>query len=188
MARKIIRRWLPDPKHIHTQPILRPVAHWLHHSNLWYLNRRTAAGACAVGLFWAFVPIPWQMLPAALCAIAFRVNLPVSVALVWITNPFTMPPILYFNYKLGSWLLGTPPRPVQFEMTWAWVTGELTAIWQPFVLGSMVVAISASVLGYLAMRGFWRLNAVRDWQRRRDRRRQLEDQKEQQERRRVKRP
>lgn len=171
MARKIIRRWLPDPKHIHTQPILRPVARWLHHSSLWYLNRRTAAGACAVGLFWAFVPIPWQMLPAAISAVAFRVNLPVSVALVWITNPFTIPPIFYFNYKLGSWLLGIPSRPVEFEMTWAWLTGELTAVWQPFVLGSLVVAVGASMLGYLAMRGFWRLNAVRDWQRRRDRRR-----------------
>jgi hypothetical protein len=185
MTRKIIRRWLPDPKHIHTQPILRPVAHWLHHSSLWYLNRRTAAGACAVGLFWAFIPIPWQMLPAAITAIALRVNLPVSVALVWITNPLTMPPIFYFTYKIGSWLLRTQPRAVQFELSWAWLTGELTVVWQPFLLGSLVVAIAASALGYFAMRGFWRLHAVRDWQRRRDRRRDARDQKERQ---RVKRP
>jgi uncharacterized protein (DUF2062 family) len=185
MARKMIRRWLPDPKHIHTQPILRPVAQWLHDSNLWYLNRRSAAGACAVGLFWAFVPIPWQMLPAAITAILFRVNLPVSVVLVWITNPLTMPPIFYFTYKLGSWLLRTPPRPVEFEMTWAWLTGELIVVWQPFLLGSLVVATLASTLGYFAMRGFWRLHAVRDWERRRDRRRHAHDQKERQ---RVKRP
>jgi uncharacterized protein (DUF2062 family) len=175
MARKIIRRWLPDPKHLHTQPLLRPLRRWLQHSNLWYLNRRTAAGACAVGLFWAFIPIPWQMLPAAISAIVFRVNLPVSVALVWITNPFTMPPIFYFTYKLGSWLLRTQPRPVQFELSWAWLSGELTVVWQPFLLGSLVLAVLASALGYFAMRGFWRLHAVRDWQRRRDRRRSAPD-------------
>jgi len=51
-------------------------------------------------------------------------------------------------------------------MTWAWLTGELTVVWQPFLLGSLVVATLASVLGYFAMRGFWRLHAVRDWERR----------------------
>jgi hypothetical protein len=175
MARKIIRRWLPDPKHLHTQPLLRPLRRWLQHSNLWYLNRRTAAGACAVGLFWAFVPIPWQMLPAAITAIVARVNLPVSVALVWVTNPLTIPPVFYFNYKLGTWLLQLPPRPFEFEMSWQWFSAGLEASWRPLLLGSLVVAVSASVLGYLAMRGFWRLQAVRDWQRRRDRRRPAAD-------------
>jgi uncharacterized protein (DUF2062 family) len=41
------------------------------------------------------------------------------------------------------------------------------------------------LLGYFAMRGFWRLHAVRDWERRRDRRRHTHGQKERQ---RVKRP
>jgi uncharacterized protein (DUF2062 family) len=49
-----------------------------------------------VGLFCAFIPVPFQMLLAAPSAIIFSANLPVSIALVWITNPITMPPIFFF--------------------------------------------------------------------------------------------
>jgi len=56
----------------------------------------------AVGLFCAFVPLPIQMLLAAAAAIIFRVNLPISVGLVWITNPVTIPPMFYFCYKVGT--------------------------------------------------------------------------------------
>lgn len=41
----------------------------------------------AVGAFYAFVPFPWQMLLAAITALWLRFNLPVAVAMVWITNP-----------------------------------------------------------------------------------------------------
>jgi uncharacterized protein (DUF2062 family) len=37
-----------------------------------------------VGLFCAFIPVPFQMLLAAPSAIIFSANLPVSIALVWI--------------------------------------------------------------------------------------------------------
>ncbi|WP_159217560.1 DUF2062 domain-containing protein, partial [Klebsiella pneumoniae] len=82
----------------------------LYNPNLWCLNRRSAAGAFAVGLFMAFVPLPSQMIMAAGLAIVLGVNLPLSIALVWITNPITMPVIFYFTYKLGAWLMGTPAQ------------------------------------------------------------------------------
>ena len=43
---------------------------------------------------------------AALIVIVTRVNLPISVALVWITNPITHSPMFYASYRLGSWILG----------------------------------------------------------------------------------
>jgi uncharacterized protein (DUF2062 family) len=55
---------------------------------------------------------------------------------------------------------------VSFEFTLDWVTQQLGAIWQPFFLGSFVVAGLASAAGYWAMRGFWRLQTVRQWERR----------------------
>ena len=88
MTRKIIRRYLPDAAQMRTHPRLRLFSRWLQSANLWHLNRRSVPGAVAVGLFWAFIPSPTQMLPAAATAIALRVNLPLSLALSWVANPF----------------------------------------------------------------------------------------------------
>jgi hypothetical protein len=173
MARKLIRRYLPDPHKIRDHKHLRLFGTLLHDPNLWHLNRRSVSGAFAVGLFMAFVPMPFQMIPAAALAILLRVNLPISAALVWITNPVTLPPIFYFCYSLGAWLLDTPVHAVGFEISWEWVTTELIRIWKPFLLGSFLVATVCSAVGYLAIRGLWRWHVVRDWERRKKEREAL---------------
>jgi len=170
MARKLIRRYLPDPHKIRDHKHLRLFGTLLHDPNLWHLNRRSASGAFAVGLFMAFMPMPFQMIPAAALAILFRVNLPISVVLVWITNPITMPPIFYFCYSLGAWLLDTPVHAVGYDFSWEWITTELIRIWKPFLLGSFLVATVCAAAGYLGIRGLWRWHVVRDWERRKDRR------------------
>ncbi|MFW6343056.1 MAG: DUF2062 domain-containing protein, partial [Halothiobacillaceae bacterium] len=73
----------------------------LQDGNLWHLNRRSVSGGVAVGLFSAFVPIPFQMVLAAGLAILLRVNLPLSVVLVWITNPITIVPLLWVANRIG---------------------------------------------------------------------------------------
>jgi uncharacterized protein (DUF2062 family) len=185
MAKKFVKRYMPDVHKIRHHRHLRFFGTLLHDPNLWHLNRHSVAGAMAVGLFWAFVPMPLQMIPAAAFAIWFRVNLPISVALVWLTNPITMPAVFYFNYKLGTWILRRPVEDVafpvsdvKFELSWAWinqewtwVTHEFSSIWQPFLLGSLVVASLSALAGYWGMRAFWRLHVVREWERRRKRRR-----------------
>jgi uncharacterized protein (DUF2062 family) len=170
MARRLIKRWLPDPYKVRDHKHLRFFGTLLHDPNLWHLNRHSVSDAFAVGLFMAFVPMPFQMIPAAALAIYLRANLPIAVALVWITNPFTMAPISYFCYLLGTWILDTPPQPFAFEPTWDWISWELKRIWQPFLLGSLVVASLASLAGYWLIRGLWRWNVVRDWGRRKGRR------------------
>ena len=51
----------------------------LFHPALWHLNRRSAAGGVAVGLFCGLIPGPLQMLGAGIACVLFRVNLPVSL-------------------------------------------------------------------------------------------------------------
>jgi len=143
---------------------------WLHDPNLWHLNRRSVSGAVAVGLFCAFLPIPFQMVVAAAGAILCRVNLPLAVAGVWITNPITIPPIFYFNYVVGETLLGMEPMPMDFELTLEWLTAELAHIWQPLLLGSLVMATVMAALGMLTVRLLWRMHIVSHYRKRKQRR------------------
>lgn len=161
---------MPDHHKIRTHRHMRIFGRLIHDPNIWHLNRRSVAGAVALGLFNAFVPIPGQMLLSAAGAIFWRVNLPIAVGLVWITNPVTIPPMFYFAYLVGTWILGAPVHEVKFAMSWEWVTAELVLIWRPFLLGCLICGATSAAGGYGAMRGFWRLMVVRDWQARRSRR------------------
>ena len=151
---------MPDHKLIREHKNLQIFGKLLHDPNLFHLNRRSVAGAFAVGLFCAWVPVPFQMVFAAAVAILLRVNLPISVALVWISNPLTMPPLFYFAYVLGTWILGVPERRFQFELSFEWLSSGLATIWQPFLLGCFVMAVVSSILGYATIRLLWRIHII----------------------------
>lgn len=161
VPKRIIKRYLPDSRKIREHKHLRFFGRLLHDPNLWHLNRRSVSGAMSVGLFAAFIPIPFQMVLAAALAIPFRVNIPISVGLVWLTNPVTMPPVFYSAYKIGAWILGEPMHPVTFEVSFEWMMQELTVIWQPFLLGSLILATASAVLGNVIVRLLWRVHVLR---------------------------
>lgn len=175
MPKRFIQRIIPDHEVIRNHKHLQIFGTLLHDPNLWHLNRRSASGAFAVGLFMAFMPVPFQMLLAAAAAIVFRVNLPLSVALVWVTNPITIPPMFYFAYLVGTWVLGTPPAdtsgPEQMALlsanTSLWES--LHHVWEPLLLGSFICATVSAAVGYLAIRGLWRLRVVNHLKQRRER-------------------
>jgi len=166
MPKKFLKRYMPDNDTIRNHKHLKVFGTLLHSPNLWHLNRRSVAGAFANGLFMAFIPVPFQMILAAAGAIIFRVNLPLSIALVWITNPVTMPPMFYGTYKLGAWLMNTPHKDFNFELSMDWLMNGLGAIWQPFLLGCLVAGTIASVLGYIGIRLIWRWRIVKEWNQR----------------------
>jgi uncharacterized protein (DUF2062 family) len=175
MPKKFIKRFMPDHVVIRNHKTLNRVfGTLLHEPNLLHLNRRSVSGAFFVGLFLAFVPLPIQMLLAAGFSIMLRINMPITIGLVWITNPLTMGPIFYFSYKVGTWILGTPMEDIDFELSWAWLQTELIAIWQPFLLGCFVTGLTAGVLGAVTIRLLWRLHLVRYIKARRLRRQERE--------------
>jgi hypothetical protein len=167
MPRHLIKRYTPDPAVLKKHKHLRYLGDWLHDENLWHLNRRSASGAVAAGLFWAMIPMPMQMLAAAFSAVLFRINLPISVALVWLTNPITMPPIFYASYVVGTWILGTPAGVNEFHFTLEWIGSELNAIWKPLYLGSLVLGVLLGILGYCVMRLYWRWHVINRYRKRR---------------------
>lgn len=170
MPRRILKRLLPDHRTIKEHKHLKFFGALLHDPNLWHLNRRSVPGAVSVGLFVAFLPFPFQMVLAAALAILLRVNFPISVVLVWITNPVTMPAMYYFAYKAGAWLLDEPTRQIKFELTFDWLTSELGSVGGPLLLGCVIMGTISAALGNLLIRGFWRFHVLRSWQSRKIRR------------------
>ena len=163
MPRRLIKRFMPDPALIREHKSLRFLGTLLHDPNLWHLNRHSVARAMAVGIFAAFIPMPFQMLLAAFLAVNVRSNMPISVGLVWLTNPITMPPVFYCTYKLGAWLMNVPARTLPDELTWEWISGQLSTVWQPFLLGSVVCGVVLGALAYCLTMLYWRWWVSRKW-------------------------
>ena len=124
----------------------------LHEPNLWHLNRRSASGAFGIGLFFAFWPVPFQMWLSAGLAIPFRANLPLSVATVWVTNPFTIPPIFYGAYKVGTTVLGTKPEHFEFQFSWQWVVESINTIGPAFLVGCGICSVVFGLAGYFSLK------------------------------------
>lgn len=157
MPRKFLRRYLLPPAEVRNHWLLRRLGHRLHHPRLWRLNRHSVAGATGVGLFVAFLPVPFQMVLAALGALWLRVNLPLAVALIFITNPLTMGPTFYVCYRVGAWFLGTTALQTgkDFKPSIEWLLDQLAIIWQPLVTGSLLIGAISSVLGYFLVQLLW---------------------------------
>ena len=161
MPRHMLQRYLPDRRQIRDHKHLRVFGERLHDPNLWHFNRRSVAGALGVGVFISLLPIPGQMLVAAAAAIWLRLNLPLAVATVWITNPLTMPPIFYFNYKVGLWLLNSRPHFHFVNPSLDWLIEHARIIAAPLLLGSLIVGIVFGSLSYVAARVAWRCHILR---------------------------
>lgn len=161
MPRKFFQRFLPNPQAIKENKTLQVFGDWLHEPNLWHLNRRSVAGAFAVGLFVAWMPVPFQMVLAAGAAILLRTNLPLSVALVWITNPVTIPPMFYSAYIVGTWIVGVPVADFSFELSFDWLLNELSTSWIPLLVGCFTIATVCSTFGYFFIQGIWRYSVLR---------------------------
>ena len=157
---------MPDHRRIREHKHLQCFGKLLHNPALWHLNRHSVAKAFAVGLLFAWVPVPFQMVLAAGGAILVHANLPISVVLVWLTNPISMPPMFYGAYKLGAWAMNMPEQDFQFELSLEWLTSGMAAIWQPFLLGCAILGVICSILGYFGIKLVWRWIVVRKWQRR----------------------
>lgn len=167
MARKLIKRFLPDPDWIKNHQSLSMLGDWLQDPNIWHLNRHSVATAAFIGLFVAFIPLPTQMIIAGLLAVLLRANLPISVCLVWVTNPLTIAPIFYVAYKVGTTVMGTPPQEFAFELSWEWISHGLATIWQPFLFGCLICGLFFGLLSSTIVRWAWRRHTISRWRERR---------------------
>lgn len=166
MAKKFLKRLSPSVHKVKGHSTLQLLGKRIHDAPIWHLNRRSASRAVMIGLFFAFMPIPFQMLPAAIVCIFARANLPLALVCVWITNPLTIAPIFYITYKLGALLLDVPIHDVEFQLSWQWMSARIGYLWRPVLLGSAICGTAAAAIGYTLVDLLWRRHTVHRWHQR----------------------
>ncbi len=134
---------------------------FLHHTYLWHWHRRPVGRACAIGMIGAFTPWPFQMIQCAILAIIFRAHLPLSVGLVWITNPITIPIFLVMVYQTGAIILDVSLDTSHFQWTYEWFVDNFIDLWRPVLLGCLIHAVFWAVVLQTVVLKIWRTRIIR---------------------------
>jgi uncharacterized protein len=177
MARKFLKRILPDQDTLEKHKLLKIFGPWLLHPAVWTLHRRSVAGGVAAGLFCGLFPAPFQMLGAGVASVLFHWNLPVAVFTTLYTNPLTFFPLYLLALKIGIVLLNAllPPTVLNGELTveafppppdFVWgapiqsfiqlIDWGLGMGW-PLVVGVLVLASVLAVTGYVVTLLGWNI-------------------------------
>ncbi|NPA60468.1 MAG: DUF2062 domain-containing protein [Epsilonproteobacteria bacterium] len=123
-------------------------------------NRKMISKAVLIGLFIAFIPMPMQMAAVIAMMPFFKFNVPIGLAMCWLSNPFTMPPMYYMEYLTGSFFLGIKAQPV--EMTMEWFTNNIDNIFIPLYTGTLFYSVFGSLAGYSIVNYLWKSSVYRD--------------------------
>jgi uncharacterized protein (DUF2062 family) len=158
MPRRFFRKFAIKRHQLVENRLVAPFQHFLHDQKLWGTRRKTVVPAVAWGVFVAFLPIPGHVLVAVLGALRIRCNIPVAAVTTFISNPLTIGPMFYFSYRVGAHLLGIEPGPFAIELSLAWLGSTFVSIWQPLVLGSILVGTISAVIAYVFLDVFWRFS------------------------------
>lgn len=176
MLKQFFKKHAPNPEKIKDNQCLAWLGSALHIPCLWHFNRRTVALAFGIGLFCMWLPFPFQTLIAAVFAILLRANLPLAVALVFISNPITIPPMFYSAYELGAFILNHELQTVKFELSMEWFTSTLGQIWQPLLAGCSILAVVSGLIGYYGIQLLWRIHLLQRIEARRQQRQRRQHQ------------
>jgi len=161
MRRTVKRQFLKSRK-IKEHHILGYFGDLFDRRKLWHVTRHSVARAAAVGIFSAYLPVPFEIVIAALLAFVWRANLPISVILIWISNPFTWAVLWGPPYFLGAAILGDM-HDIAPVMTSEWMEAHYSAL----LLGCIIVGLAMATAAYFTVLVLWRLDVVRHWEQRR---------------------
>jgi len=123
------------------------------------INRKMITRGVAIGLFWGFVPMPMQMLAVVATTPFLRFNVAIAIVMVWLSNPFTMPPMYYMEYLTGNFILGREGI-ANIELTMEWFSANIGDIFIPLYVGTAFYSIVVSTIVYFALNWLW-IHSVR---------------------------
>ncbi len=136
------------------------VRNWLHRSGCLTFKREAIARGIGIGLLVGLTPTVGLQTGMMLAGcLLVRGNFPAAFAISWVSNPFTLPPMIIAYHELGEWLFGSWVKTL-FKGT-GWVDEALIGIFNT-ALGTILIAIPIALIGY-----FTSLGVSEVWHRRR---------------------
>jgi len=171
-----MQRWLkritPDRHTLERLWCLRPFKTLVFDRGCWTFNRHSVTRAFALGLFIAFIPptpLPVHLVTCVILGMLFRLNLPVLFATTFISNPFTWLPQLAGSIWVGAKLMGIDLMPVLNELHHRHPWRHIGQLWEPLLLGALVLGLAAAGSGYLLAQCIWRVRVLYHLRRKRTR-------------------
>jgi hypothetical protein len=171
-----MKRWLksvtPDRSTLEQHWCLKHFTALMLDRRCWTFNRAGVSRSFALGLFIAFIPptpLPVHLVTCALLGMLFRLNLPVLIATVFVSNPLTWVPQVAGSLWVGAKLLGLDLVPFLHAIGHRPVWADFGLLWPPLLLGALVLGLTAAASGYVLAQAAWRARIIYQLRRRRAR-------------------
>ncbi len=160
-----LSRWFRNQMPTHEQlEESRFTAPFARRQELFRFTRRSVPRGVAVGLFIGiFALIPGvQMVGAALMCVPVRGNIPIAVAMTFLSNPATTPFILAASIWVGNWM-GFHANLSTFYSLYEsgasigeWSYWLLSDAAPALVVGLFIISLVSSIIGYVLSQWIWR--------------------------------
>jgi uncharacterized protein (DUF2062 family) len=166
------RRNAPTRESLEQIRWLRPFAHRVLEPSLWRFTRRSVPRGVALGIIVGiFLMIPGiQIAGAALLALPCRANVPIAMAMTFLSNPATTPFILYAAIVTGNHFVGghvdlaTINQMVSESASLSeWAQWLASSAAPALVIGLFVISAIVAAVGYLAASFLWRYWVGHKW-------------------------
>lgn len=131
---------------------------FLHKYNLskeyFGVNRKSVTRGVLIGFFWAFIPMPSQIVAMIFTAFFIRFNVPIALNIIFLSNPLTFPPMYYMEYATGNFILGNEGL-TNIEWTLEWIWDHSGDIIVPLYVGTAFYSFVVTPVIYLLVNWAW---------------------------------
>ena len=154
-------RFLKHPRKLRQSPVRRWFARHFLDKRVWKPTQHTLSGGMAVGMFITLQLLPIQTPAAVIMAAIFRVNIPIAIALCWVSNPVTVPFMAWLEYAIGKWVLAvyttvpTSPAHLPDSIADAWTM--LKEHGPVMLVGGTILGAVVALISYIATWGCWEI-------------------------------
>lgn len=160
-VKRIFHKYAPQEHHLKDTLLHKLVGERIFDPNLWKPTKNGILWAVTLGIVVAFSPF-WgaQMVIVGLLAVLFKFNIPISLLMVWISNPLTVFFIYPFEIKLGMIVLGDDRG---FPNTIPSLEALVSLLWSfivPLCIGSAITSITMGVVAYILVQIMFKLGVT----------------------------